>query len=154
MGASILYRDPPKNWKFWPDRSVHNSSFNRVLGYGSGLDREISKNDADCTSQKIICSSDDPFQALFHIFVEDYLRKSSTFLGYSHSIRISPHFRHPPSQLPMEISQFSTPPTWRPPCTPLIRDGLHFISGKPIANSHSGRRQRGLGGGIYGSPTK
>ena len=55
---------------FWPDRSVHNSSFNRVLGYGTGLDREISKNDADCTSQKNICSSDDLFQTLFHFFRE------------------------------------------------------------------------------------
>ena len=37
------------------------------------------------------------------------------------------------------------------PCPPLIRDGLRFISGKPIANSHSGRRQRGLGGGTLQS---
>ena len=37
---------------------------------------------------------------------------------------------------------------------PLIRNGLHFISGKPIANSHSGRRQRGLGGGNLWVPNK
>ena len=50
-----------KNTDVLLDRSLHNSSFNRVLGYGTGLELEISKNDAERTSQKLICSSDDPF---------------------------------------------------------------------------------------------
>ena len=73
------------------------------------------------------------------------------FLRYSHSLYKTHTADLPVSSLPIGISHTTLP---EPPWTPLIRSGLHFISGKPIANSHSGRRRRGLGGGIYGSPTK
>ena len=73
------------------------------------------------------------------------------FLRYSHSLYKTHTADLPVSSLPIGMSHTTLP---EPPCTPLIRSGLHFISGKPIANSHSGRSQRGLGGGIYGSPTK
>ena len=73
------------------------------------------------------------------------------FLRYSHSLYKTHTADLPVSSLPIGMSHTTLP---EPPCTPLIRSELHFISGKPIANSHSGRSQRGLGGVIYGSPTK
>ena len=73
------------------------------------------------------------------------------FLRYSHSLYKTHTADLPVSSFPIGISHTTLP---APPWTPLIRDCLHFISGKPIANSHSGRRQRGLGGGNCGSPTK
>ena len=62
-------------------------------------------------SQSSKSSSDDPFQAIFHFFIDLSRRKSTIFLGYSHSIGVSHHFHHRPFQLPIESWHFSIRPT-------------------------------------------
>ena len=69
------------------------------------------KNAEKRDSRSSKSSSDDPFQAFFHVFIDLFEEKSTIFLGYSHLIGVSHHFHHPPSQLPIEKSQFSIPPT-------------------------------------------
>ena len=66
------------------------------------------------------------------------------FLRYSHSL-YKAHTADPPvSSFPIGMSHTII---MEHPCPPLIRDGLRFICGKPIANPYSRRGQRGLGGG-------
>ena len=72
-------------------------------------------------SQSSKSSSDDPFQAIFHFFIDFSRGKSTIFLGYSHSRGVSHHFQPSLSSLPIGISHMSLRPTYNLPWTPLIR---------------------------------
>ena len=73
------------------------------------------------------------------------------FLRYSHSLYKTHTADLPVSSLPIGMSHTTLP---EPPCTPLIRSGLHFISGKPIANSQSRRSQQRIRWGYLWVPNK
>ena len=114
MGVSLL-NTPPKFsifldffWLAEPLKMIFLTRFGLMGLLPIDLSQKIAlKRD----SQSSKSSSDDPFQAIFHflsIFLEE---KSTIFPGYSHFISVSHHFHHPPSQLPIEKSQFSIPPT-------------------------------------------
>ena len=81
------------------------------------------------------------FPRVFALFSTGFL---IIFLRYSHSL----YKAHTADPL---VSSFPTGMLhtiiMEHPCPPLIRDGLRFICGKPVANPHSRRGQRGLDGG-------
>ena len=86
------------------------------------------------------------FPRVFVFFSTGFL---AIFLRYSHSLYKTRTADPSVSSFPIGMSHTSI---MEHPCPPLIRDGLHFICGKPIANPYSRRGQRGLGGGTQETP--
>ena len=79
MGVSILIARPRNFGKFLTRRTLQNEFFNQVVRILCHTIGFVSKNPAQRANQISKSSSDDPFQAIFHFFIDFSRRKIDHF---------------------------------------------------------------------------
>ena len=84
-------RHPRKIWEKSTGEFLQNDFFNRVLAPGTYPAGFLLKNCADPTNQISICSSDDPIQAQFDVFLDFYRKKISHFSVRSSQLLLKPY---------------------------------------------------------------